>query len=249
MDALVEAAIAAAPAALPACAPAAAAPSLVVPAARRAPLNSRCTEEERWSIVALHKDGRSHKYIVDRLKVHRGTVRRHPRGEALNPEFCVPKLAHPVKVNVWACFCAAGVGYCHIFNETLDAPLMKSILKDNLIASAQLHFNFDPPEQWYLLHDNDKKFTAGLVQEYLHSIGVTTIEFPPYSPDLNPIENLWNSVQRQVDKRACSTMEELQDVVAEEWGRVKDTELQKLVESMPARCKAVREANGWHTKY
>lgn len=34
---------------------------------------------------------------------------RREIGEALNPEYCVHKLAHPVKVNVWACFCASGV--------------------------------------------------------------------------------------------------------------------------------------------
>jgi len=33
---------------------------------------------------------------------------------------------------------------------------MRKILGDNLLPSAQLHFSFDPPEQWYLLHDNDK---------------------------------------------------------------------------------------------
>jgi transposase len=174
---------------------------------------------------------------------------RRPIGEALNPEYCVHKVSHPVKVNVWACFCAAGVGYCHIFNETLDGSLLKDILADNLVPSAQLHFSFDPPEQWFLLHDNDKKFTSDIVKAQLHRTGVTTIDFPPYSPDLNPMENLWNSIAREVEKYNCDTIEKLQDVIADEWEKIDKNLMQSLVHSMPTRCKAVIDAKGWHTKY
>jgi len=41
--------------------------------------------------------------------------------------------------------------------------------------------------------------------------------YVPYSPDLNPIENLWNDLARRVEARPAGTMEELQDVIAEEW--------------------------------
>jgi transposase len=41
---------------------------------------------------------------------------RRPRGEALSEEYTVDKKPHPVKVNVWGCFCAAGVGYMYVFN-------------------------------------------------------------------------------------------------------------------------------------
>ena len=96
---------------------------------------------------------------------------RREKGTALEPQYTVHKTAHPVKVNVWACFCANGQGYCHIFNDNLDAVLMKKILGDNLLPSAQLHFSFDPPEQWYLLHDSLKKFSSRLVTEQLHTLG------------------------------------------------------------------------------
>jgi transposase len=87
------------------------------------------------------------------------------------------------------------------------------------------------------------------VKALLHEKGVTTIDFPPYSPDLNPIENLWNTMARAVEHHACETMEELQDVIAAEWDKVDKELMKKLARSMPARCKAVIEARGWHTKY
>ena len=54
---------------------------------------------------------------------------------------------------------------------------------------------------------------------------------------------------RAVEKHACETMEELQDVVADEWDKLDKDALLKLADSMPARCKAVLDARGWHTKY
>ena len=176
---------------------------------------------------------------------------RRPVGQALHPLYTVNKTAHPVKVNVWAAFCAAGQGYCHIFNETLDKHLYKRILSDNLLPSARLHFSLAPPrvEQWYLLHDNDPKHTSGVVAEWLHNNGVATIDFPPYSPDLNPIENLWAAMARAVEQHACETMEQLQDVIAAEWDKVDPQLMRQLACSMPQRCAAIIAAHGWHTKY
>jgi transposase len=176
---------------------------------------------------------------------------RRPQGEALNPDYCVHKTAHPVKVNVWAAFCAGGQGYCHIFNEKLDSHLYKRILSDNLLPSASLHFSLAPPrvEPWHFLHDNDPKHTSGIVKEWLHNAGVSVIDFPPYSPDLNPMENLWNTMARAVETHACETMEELQDVVAAEWEKVDKQLMRELAHSMPKRCEAVIAAKGWHTKY
>ena len=174
---------------------------------------------------------------------------RREVGTALAPENCVHKTAHPVKVNVWACFCAGGQGYIYIFNENLDAALMKRILDENLVPSAHLHFASDPPEQWFLLHDNDKKFHSRIVQELLHRKGVSCLDFPSYSPDLNPIENLWATLAREVEKKQCDSIEELQDAIEEAWKTVDQEHMRNLAASMPQRCAAVIAANGWHTKY
>ena len=174
---------------------------------------------------------------------------RREIGTALEPENCVHQTAHPVKVNVWACFCAGGQGYIYIFNENLDAALMKRILDENLVPSARLHFASDPPEQWFLLHDNDKKFHSRLVQELLHRKGVSCLDFPSYSPDLNPIENLWATLAREVEKKQCDSIDELQDAIEEAWKTVDQEHMRKLAASMPQRCAAVIVANGWHTKY
>ena len=68
-------------------------------------------------------------------------------------------------------------------------------------------------------------------------------------PDLNLIENLWAHMAREVEKHSCETMEALQDVVAAVWDKIDADDMRELVHSMPKRCQAVIDAQGWHTKY
>jgi transposase len=174
---------------------------------------------------------------------------RRPKGEADNPAYQVQKLPHPLKLNVWGCFCGRGLGYCYIFNENMNGKLLKKIVSSHLKESAELHFEQDPPELWRLLQDNDPKHKSNLVQTWLFNHGISLLDFPPYSPDLNPIENLWNDIARRVEARPASTMEELQDAIAEEWEHTLPAFLRKLARSMPKRCQAVVDVQGDHTKY
>lgn len=174
---------------------------------------------------------------------------RRPIGEADNPEYCVNKLPHPVKLNVWGCFCGRGLGYCYIFNENMDGKLLKTILGTHLKESAELHYEQDPPELWRLLQDNDPKHKSTLVQTWLFNNGISMLDFPPYSPDLNPIENVWNDLARRVEAKPAGSMQQLQDTIADEWAATSVEFLRKLARSMPKRCKAVIDAKGDHTKY
>lgn len=174
---------------------------------------------------------------------------RRPRGEADSPQFVVQKLPHPIKLNVWGCFCGRGLGYCYIFHENMDAKLMRRILGDHLMESAALYYEQDPPELWWLLQDNDPKHKSVLVKAWLHNNGISMLDFPPYSPDLNPIENLWNDMARRVEARPASSIAQLQDVIAEEWAATDVDLLRKLAHSMPARCQAVIAVHGDHIRY
>jgi uncharacterized coiled-coil protein SlyX len=174
---------------------------------------------------------------------------RRPIGEALNPAYCINKDPHPVKVNAWGCFCGLGLGYMYIFNENMDGKLLQSILGTHLVESAELHYDIDNAEQWWFLQDNDPKHKSTIVRTWLFNHGIQCIDFPPYSPDLNPIEHLWADLARRVEQFQADTMEELQDIVAEEWKKTKKSLLRKLAQSMPKRCQAVIDVKGNHTKY
>ena len=176
---------------------------------------------------------------------------RRPVGtaEAFKSEYVHHSIAHPKQLSIWACFCASGLGYCYIYNETLDAKAFVRILDTHLLASADLLFTESPRRQWWYLQDNAPTHTARVTRKWLHDHGITCLDFPPYSPDLNPIENVWQDVERRVEARAPKTVEELQDVIAEEWEKTPKSLLLKLAHSMPKRCQAVIAAGGDHIHY
>lgn len=181
---------------------------------------------------------------------HNGRVWvRRPVAAAYDPRYTIHKESHPIKVNVLATFAASGLGFICIFQDKLDGAGMKEFLRKNLIAAARTHFSFDPPEEWWLLHDNGPTFTARVTQDYLHNAGVKCMEFPPCSPDLNPIENLWAIFASAVEQYQSETVEELKAVIEQEWKNLDKDTMRKLALSMQNRCAEVIAAQGAQTRY
>ena len=59
------------------------------------------------------------------------------------------------------------------------------------------------------MHDNDPKHTSGLVKDWLKQKTIQTLSWPSFSPDLNPIENLWDELERRVKKHQPKNLPEL----------------------------------------
>jgi transposase len=172
---------------------------------------------------------------------------QRPAGMAFDPQYLSHKEPHPERVCVWACFSRAGIGDMHVFDENLDGAGMRLILQSHLIPSAERLFTENTV--WWLLQDNDPKHRSRLVQDWLFFKGIQCIDFPPHSPDLNPMENLWNRLKRRVEEHNPRTIEELQQQLHSAWQRISKKFLAKLSDSMPRRCQAVIASKGHITKY
>ena len=51
------------------------------------------------------------------------------------------------------------------------------------------------------MHDNDCKHTSGLIKDWLKRKMIETLPWPPYSPDFNPIENLWDKLEQRNNRK------------------------------------------------
>jgi transposase len=49
-----------------------------------------------------------------------------------------------------------------------------------------------------LMDDNARPHIARVVNEFLDEVGINRIEWPPRSPDLNPIEHVWDMIGKKV---------------------------------------------------
>jgi transposase len=75
------------------------------------------------------------------------------------------------------------------------------------------------------------------------------MDWPSNSPDLNPIENLWSIVKRNVEKRMPRNLEDLERMMVEEWNNIPDETIINLVKSMKNRCQLVNKNNGERIDY
>ena len=81
--------------------------------------------------------------------------------------------------------------------------------------------------------------------------GIYPIEWPPYSPDLNPIERVWHYMKNFLQDNYPEVMsyERLRAAVKAAWEFIAPQVLDELMATMPTRMQAVIDANGLFTQY
>lgn len=98
--------------------------------------------------------------------------------------------------------------------------------------------------------DNDPKHTSHLCRNYLQSKereGVLQfMDWPPQSPDLNPIELLWEEMDRQVRRHRPTSKPHLWNILKDCWENLDVEILHKLVRRLPRICSAIIVAKGGH---
>lgn len=176
----------------------------------------------------------------------RAKVWRKPNSE-LEPQNMMGTVKHGGgSVLVWGCMAASGVGKLVFIDGIMDRFVYLDILKNNLHESAE---NLGIGESFVFQQDNDPKHTALIVKEWLIYKVKNQLKTPPQSPDINPIEHLWDHLDRQIRKHQIRNREDLKNALLEEWEKIPPSVTTNLVSSMQNRLKAVIKHKGFPTKY
>uniref|UniRef100_A0A1I7WPC1 DDE-1 domain-containing protein n=1 Tax=Heterorhabditis bacteriophora TaxID=37862 RepID=A0A1I7WPC1_HETBA len=132
-------------------------------------------EHLTWSTVDWTKvfsdQSKFNRFVSDGKKY----VRRRP-GEEFMPKCTIPTINHGGgSVMAWAAFSRNGLGPLHIAEGIMDSTSYARILQDNLLS-----------------------YVGNVMTRWLLRKKITKMEWPSQSPDLNPIINLWNDVEKEV---------------------------------------------------
>ena len=99
--------------------------------------------------------------------------------------------------------------------------------------------------------DNARPHRARIVDGFLQANNMRRLEWPAMSPDLSCIEHAWDVLGGAVQKRMTehSTMADLRRFLGEEWQRIPQATIRKLVFSTRKRLIECRDNRGGYTHY
>ena len=147
---------------------------------------------------------------------------------------------------VWGCFNNENLGKLTFIDGVLTAAKYINILEENLFPSIE---KFRLNNKFIFQHDNDPKHTAKIVQNFIGEKNISLLSWPPQSPDLNPIEHLWEELKRQIPKSERYSKTKFMAALQKSWDNIKPSILKKLIRSMPNRLQEVIKAKGYQTSY
>lgn len=148
---------------------------------------------------------------------------------------------------VWAGFSAFGKTPLVFVTHRMNSKNYQNVLENNLLPYIRRF----PSISFTFQQDNASIHVSTDTEGWLRKKKVPTIDWPARSPDLNPMENLWGILVRDVyaDCRQFDNVNQLQEAIQTSWNRVALDQLSRLVKSMPTRMIQVIERQGKVTDY
>jgi len=145
-------------------------------------------------------------------------------------------------IHVWAAIWANGKSTLQVLNHNVTGIVYVGVLQTFLRTS-------NPPNNFRFQDDNAPAHRARCVTAFKEANGITSLPWPSRSPDLNPIEHLWDHLGRQLQEHPVENLQQLRERLVQEWDAIPQATITNLVHSMTRRVGAVITAAGGHTRY
>ena len=164
--------------------------------------------------------------------------------------------------NILKCYRGGG-GSVHVwggitqFNKTVIVILNGNVNArryiDNVLRPVAVPFMRQNNRRGNFIyqHDNAPAHRARLTANFLAANTVQVLDWPPYSPDMSPIEHVWDELTRRIHARpqVPRNVNQLRNALIHEWNNMPQQFVANLVLSMRRRCTACIAANGSYTRY
>ncbi len=145
------------------------------------------------------------------------------------------------------CWSSAGVGPLCFLKSTVNSAIYQDILEHFMLPSADKLFK---DADFIFQQDLAPAHTAKGTESWFNDHGVTVLDWPANSPDLNPIENLWSIiVKRKMTDTRPNNADDLKAAIKATWASITPELCHRLIASMPRRIDAVIHAKRGPTKY
>lgn len=129
-----------------------------------------------------------------------------------------------------------------IINKGSYSGIIIPIIQETLQQYPDLQFQ----------QDNAKGHTSAYTKSIFQAINIQPIYWPALSPDLNPIETIWNDMKDYIQEHypdVHRSYKRLRTVVQEALESITIERIRELIKTMPESCQDVINADGGPTKW
>jgi transposase len=126
-------------------------------------------------------------------------------------------------IMVWGAIAASGAIVLVRIYGKLNSARYCEMLENGLFNESQEVL----PQNFIFMQDNAPVHVSQETKSMLAEKNIEVLEWPPYSPDLNPIENVWGIISREVykDQKSYRSEDELWEAVGKAWDNIPEETL------------------------
>ena len=149
---------------------------------------------------------------------------------------------------IWGCLSWFGPGTLAFVQGTMDSKVYIEVLEECLWPVMMKDF----PEGGSIYQDDGAPIhTSNLVKTWKSDNNIQCLAWPPYSPDLNIIENAWFVIKFQLQKELhlIKSVDDLREAIKRVWAGLTVNYIRGLYNSIPRRIRSVQTLKGHRTKY